>query len=110
MGDHIAIMKDGEISQIGTAEEIVAHPVNKYVRDFTEDVPRYKVLSAGKVMRKANGAIAKGAEPVNLKAKIDSLITRVADSDTPVPVVDDAGNKVGEIDRSIILHAMHSKG
>ncbi|MFT7524820.1 MAG: glycine betaine/proline transport system ATP-binding protein, partial [Candidatus Paceibacteria bacterium] len=39
MGDHIAIMKDGEISQIGTPEEIVANPADDYVREFTEDVP-----------------------------------------------------------------------
>ena len=51
MGDHIAIMKDGEISQIGTPEEIVANPIDQYVRDFTEDVPKYRVLSAGKVLR-----------------------------------------------------------
>ena len=51
MGDHIAIMKDGEISQVGTPEEIVANPVDQYVKDFCEDVPKYKVLSAGKVMR-----------------------------------------------------------
>ena len=52
MGDHIAIMKDGEISQVGTPEEIVANPVDQYVKDFTEDVPKYKVLSAGKCARK----------------------------------------------------------
>ena len=51
MGDHIAIMKDGEISQVGTPEEIVANPIDQYVKDFCEDVPKYKVLSAGKVMR-----------------------------------------------------------
>ena len=39
MGDHIAIMKDGEFVQIGTPEEIVANPVDDYVRDFSEDVP-----------------------------------------------------------------------
>ena len=55
MGDHIAIMKDGEISQIGTPEEIVANPADQYVKDFTEDVPKYKVLSAGKVMREEVG-------------------------------------------------------
>ena len=51
MGDHIAIMKDGEVSQVGTPEEIVANPKDQYVKDFCEDVPKYKVLSAGKVMR-----------------------------------------------------------
>ncbi|MDA1285823.1 MAG: glycine betaine/L-proline ABC transporter ATP-binding protein [Proteobacteria bacterium] len=109
MGDHIAIMKDGEISQIGTAEEIVANPANKYVREFTEDVPRYKVLSAGKVMRPASDAAFKTGEQVNSHAKIETLIDRVADSDTALAVINNAGKVVGEIDRSIILHAMKSK-
>ena len=52
MADHIAIMKDGEVSQVGTPEEIVANPKDQYVIDFCEDVPKYKVLSASKVMRK----------------------------------------------------------
>ncbi|HSG36795.1 MAG TPA: glycine betaine/L-proline ABC transporter ATP-binding protein [Paracoccaceae bacterium] len=107
MGDHIAIMKDGEISQIGTAEEIVADPVNKYVSDFTEDVPRYKVLSAGKIMRPAS-AKAKG-DPVRSSAKIEKLIDRVAESDTPVPVADPDGTIVGEIDRTMIIRAMQSR-
>ena len=56
MGDRIAIMKDGVVVQIGTPEEIVTDPVDSYVREFTEDVPRYKVLSVGKVMRVASDA------------------------------------------------------
>ena len=107
MGDHIAIMKDGEISQIGTPEEIVANPVNKYVSDFTEDVPRYKVLSAGKIMRPAS-AKAKG-EPVKVGTKIEKLIDRVAESDAPVPVADAGGAIVGEIDRTMIIRAMQSR-
>ncbi len=51
MGDHIAIMKDGEFVQIGTPEEVVLHPIDDYVKDFTEDVPRYKVLTAGAIMK-----------------------------------------------------------
>ena len=50
MGDHIAIMKDGEFVQIGTPEEIVANPVDDYVRDFSEDVPRHKVLTVNSIM------------------------------------------------------------
>ncbi len=51
MGDHIAIMKDGEFVQIGTPEKVVLHPIDDYVKDFTEDVPRYKVLTAGAIMK-----------------------------------------------------------
>ena len=108
MGDHIAIMKDGEIVQIGTPEEIVANPVDQYVADFTEDVPRYKVLSAGKVMRPASGA-ANGREPIPASAKIESLIDRMADSDAALPVADATGAIVGEIDRAIIMRAMMTK-
>ena len=109
MGDHIAIMKDGEIVQIGTPEEIVANPVDDYVRDFTEDVPRYKVLSVGKVMRPASKGLD-AADGVTASAKIDSIIERVADTDGALAVLDDAGAVVGEIDRSIIMKAMNSNG
>ena len=107
MGDHIAIMKDGEISQIGTPEEIVANPADDYVREFTEDVPRYKVLSAGKVMRAPSKEAA--GEPVAMSEKIEKLIERVAESDVPVPVADPDGTIVGEIDRAIIMLAMQSR-
>ncbi|MBM7617548.1 glycine betaine/proline transport system ATP-binding protein [Weissella uvarum] len=50
IGDRIAIMKDGEIVQIGTGEEILTHPANDYVRAFTEDIDRSKVLTAENIM------------------------------------------------------------
>ena len=50
VGDRVAIMKDGEFVQIGTPEELVSNPINDYVRDFTRDVPRSKVLTARSVM------------------------------------------------------------
>ncbi len=50
IGDRIAIMKDGEIVQIGTGEEILTHPANEYVRDFVEEVDRSKVLTAANIM------------------------------------------------------------
>lgn len=52
LGDRIAIMKDGQIVQIGTAEEILENPANEYVSDFVKDVDRSKVLEASHVMRK----------------------------------------------------------
>ena len=45
LGDRIAIMKDGRFVQIGTPEEVVAHPADDYVADFTRDVPRAHVLT-----------------------------------------------------------------
>ena len=110
MGDHIMIMKDGAISQIGTPEEIVANPADDYVRAFAEDVPRYKVLSAGKVMRKTKAkSIKKGVKPVQASDKIETLIDRIADVDDALPVVDESNNLIGEIDRAIVMRAMQSE-
>ena len=50
VGDRVAIMKDGEFVQIGRPEELVSNPINDYVRDFTRDVPRSKVITARSVM------------------------------------------------------------
>ena len=50
VGDRVAIMKDGEFVQVGTPEDLVSNPINDYVRDFTRDVPRSKVLTARSVM------------------------------------------------------------
>lgn len=52
LGDRIAIMKDGEIVQVGTSEEILENPANEYVSNFVKDVDRSKVLDAATVMRK----------------------------------------------------------
>ncbi len=54
IGDRIALMKDGEIVQIGTPEEILMSPSNEYVERFVEDVDLSKVLTAGHIMKKAD--------------------------------------------------------
>ena len=115
MGDHIAIMKDGEISQVGTPEEIVANPVDQYVKDFCEDVPKYKVLSAGKVMRKECSDESKNlfldkTKCIDENAKIESLIDQICEDDTAYPIISSySGELVGEIDRTIVMKSMKSK-
>ncbi|NYF25309.1 glycine betaine/L-proline ABC transporter ATP-binding protein [Sporosarcina sp. JAI121] len=54
IGDRIALMKDGEIVQVGTPEEILMSPSNEYVERFVEDVDLAKVLTAGHIMKKAD--------------------------------------------------------
>ena len=50
IGDRIAIMKDGVIEQIGTAEEILANPASDYIEAFTEKVDRKTVITAETLM------------------------------------------------------------
>ena len=54
VGDHIALMKDSEIVQIGDPEEILLSPATDYVARFVENVDRSKALSAAAVMVRAH--------------------------------------------------------
>ena len=114
MGDHIAIMKDGEVSQVGTPEEIVANPKDQYVKDFCEDVPKYKVLSASKVMREeccddTKKLFEDGSNNIPHDSKIETLIDKLVDTDQKLPVVDtQTGKLIGEIDRAIVMKSMKS--
>ncbi len=57
VGDRIAIMKDGVIVQIGSSEEILQNPSNDYVKEFTQDVNRAKVITASTIMKKADAIV-----------------------------------------------------
>lgn len=51
LGDRIAILKDGKLSQVGRPEEILLHPADDYVEAFVRDVNRARVLTADVVMQ-----------------------------------------------------------
>ena len=93
LGDRILIMRDGEIVQIGTPDEVVAAPADDYVRDFVSDVPKSHVLTLKWVMRPADGDTA-GVDGPTLRA--DQIIRDAArvvlDHKGPGRVVD--GDKV----------------
>ena len=57
LADRIAIMKDGLIIQVGTPEQLVINPATNYVKEFTNDILRSKVLTASSIMEKATKQI-----------------------------------------------------
>ena len=104
LGDRIAIMKDGKFVQVGTPEEVVAHPADDYVADFTRDVPRAHVLTARTIMRSTNGE-TDFAGDVPADAILQSLLPLVVKDERPFRVVED-GAQVGIVDRTPVLAAM----
>lgn len=52
LGDRIAFLRDGALVQVGTPEEITTNPADDYVAKFVRGVERYKILTAGDVMKK----------------------------------------------------------
>ena len=91
MGDHIAIMKDGVFVQVDTPEKVVAHPIDDYVREFTEDVPRHKVLTAATIM-------SNGAPTVGPNDRVGTALERMrADGHAAAFVVGASGEYLGTI-------------
>ncbi|MEY9095598.1 glycine betaine/L-proline ABC transporter ATP-binding protein [Paenibacillus sp. RC84] len=75
IGDRIALMKDGSIVQIGTPEEILIQPANKYVERFVEDVDLSKVLTAAHVMKKPETISLERGPRVALQLMRDSGVS-----------------------------------
>jgi glycine betaine/proline transport system ATP-binding protein len=108
LGDRIAIMKEGKFVQIGTPEDVVAHPADDYVADFTRDVPRAHVLTARTIMRSANGDHDFAGE-VSATTVVQDLLPLVAQEHRPFRVVE-AGAAIGVVDRTAVLEAMVEEG
>ncbi len=58
LGDRIAILRDGEIVQDGTGQEIVLRPADQYIMNFVEHVNRGRVLKVESVMTPLAGETA----------------------------------------------------
>jgi len=57
MGDRIAIMRDGEIIQIGVPEDVISKPADDYVREFVQDASPARVFTAGRIMNEPDALL-----------------------------------------------------
>ena len=114
LADRIAIMKDGAIIQIGTPEDLVVNPATDYVAEFTHDVARAKVLTAGSVMTAfgANGAPTEDSLAGRVPAgeRIEVLAAEVVAADRPFLVVDESGAARGLLTREAVLRVLVGRG
>jgi len=106
LADRIAIMKDGIIEQLDTPANIVLSPATEYVRKFTEEVPREKVLKIESVME----PMSDSKNLSNLKVSKDAIIETVAEKilgqEKPVSVVDSSNKVVGIVKPSKVIHTV----
>ncbi len=112
IGNRIAIMRDGRIIQIGTAEEIVMNPVDNYVSAFVAGISRLKVIKAHAIMHSADSFVfltRKNKSPdshrVSPQTDLQSLIVLASKNDWPIYVVEDS-KVLGLINRTDILKAI----
>ena len=103
LADRIAIMKDGIIEQLDTPDNIVLSPATEYVRKFTQDVPREKVLKIESIMD-AYDANKSSNTKIPSNAIIETVAESVLESNETLTVVDNKTNQpVGSLNPSKVI-------
>ena len=95
LADRIAIMKDGIIEQLDTPANIVLNPATEYVRKFTEEVPREKVLLIKDVMDTSKDNL--GDLKVSQNEIIENVAEKILTQEKIVAVVDNNNEIIGSI-------------
>ena len=93
LGDHVAVMKDGRIVQIGSPQNIVSEPADDYVAAFTQDVDRGRVFTVGSIIR--------GIEPLlEREDTVETALSRMREDNLDaLHVVDEDSKPVGIVTR-----------
>lgn len=116
MGTRIAIMKDGEIVQIGTPEDIVTQPADDYVADFVAGISKLKLVFAHTVMQPVEKyekkvkklPAVKSCPQAGPEDDLDTLVGLAVNQDKPVVIMDD-GKPVGVVTKDALLRGIQGE-
>ena len=106
LADRIAIMKDGIIEQLDTPANIVLSPATEYVKKFTEEVPREKVLKIEAVMESMSDNKNLSDLKVSKDAIIETVAEKILSQEKPVTVIDSNKKVVGIVKPSKVIHTV----
>ncbi|OED49444.1 glycine/betaine ABC transporter [Rhodobacteraceae bacterium (ex Bugula neritina AB1)] len=116
MGSRIAIMKDGEIVQTGTPEEIVTKPADDYVADFVAGISKLKLIFAHTVMQPVEKYESGGVMLPSLQDcpqadpedDLDTLVGLAVNQDNPVVIMSD-NKPVGVVTKDALLRGIQGE-
>jgi glycine betaine/proline transport system ATP-binding protein len=109
LADRIAIMKDGVIEQLDTPTNIVLNPATDYVRKFTEDVPREKVLKISSVMDPFNKSEPLSDLKISKDAIIETVAEKILNQEKPIAVIDSDNKVVGVLHATKVIHTLFGR-
>jgi glycine betaine/proline transport system ATP-binding protein len=107
LGDQIAILRDGEVIQQGTRQEIVLRPADDYVANFVKEVNRGRVVQVEAVMTPWSSSATPSGTTIAADSTIEDAVRKlVTSSDSDVTVVASSGQPVGTITLRQLAGAM----
>ena len=107
LGDQIAILRDGEVIQQGTSQDIVLRPADDYVANFVKEVNRGRVVHVEAVMRPLGAATGTAGPTISAEVTIEEAVRALASApDGDITVVDTSGNPIGAVTFRQLANAM----
>ena len=105
LADRIIIMNEGKIVQIGSPEDLIMKPADEYVKEFTEDLPRERLLSVKSIMTKDQNS--KYDVTVYENEKVFKIVEKVLTNGI-VRVIDNNNKTVGSIDKETVSRFLYN--
>ncbi len=107
LGDRIAILRDGEVVQQGTGQDIVLNPADEYISNFVREVNRGRVVLVDTIMKPAKRGTKKEGAPIALGTHLESAAKIMTDGNMQkAHVVDEKGKMAGVLDIHDVISAM----
>ena len=107
LADRIAIMYEGGIVQVGTAEELITNPATDYVAEFTKDIPRAKLLTLNSLANKSD--LNEYSMRLSSSEKIINVSEKILKSEGNISVIDSNNNIIGSINKDKIIEILFEK-
>jgi len=107
IGDRIAILRDGEVVQQGTRQEIVMTPADDYIANFVKEVNRGRVIGVEAIMRPIVQVKGGATLTVPMGTSLESAVKRLVEAGFDELVVTDRqGQPVGQLALKSIIATM----
>ena len=107
IGDQISILRDGEIIQTGSPEDILLGPKDKYISNFIRDINRGRMLKVSSIMSKNTSIKApKILDNISIEDAIPILASA---SEGLAAVVNKNGNIIGKVSLDSAISALSNK-
>jgi len=107
LGDQIAILRDGEVIQQGSSQDIVLRPADEYVANFVKEVNRGRVVHVGAIMAPLGTTAAGSGQTIAADLTVEEAVRALASApEGDITVVDPAGKPLGMVTFRQLASAM----
>jgi len=105
IADRMAIMREGAIVQIGSPAELVLHPADSYVAEFTSEVPRSRVLRAADVLDPA-ARLGADVPRIDGRARLQEVYQLLARHTDGIAVTGEGGKLLGALTAASVIRGL----